>query len=175
MKTLPSPDTLRQQTAPGLLLERARHDGSTIAWRSKHQGLYRERSWLEAAQQVVQIAAGLDRLGLARGDRLAIMGDVCEEWVIADQAAQALGAVVYGIYPTASMQELEYQMRDGGASIFVTRSCRFSTACQRCATSSSSMTARCWALIIRNWFAGRICPRTHRWMHWAGSPTASSR
>jgi long-chain acyl-CoA synthetase len=119
MKTLPSPDTLRQQTAPGLLLERARHDGSTIAWRSKHQGLYRERSWLEAAQRVVQIAAGLDRLGLARGDRLAIMGDVCEEWVIADQAAQALGAVVYGIYPTASMQELEYQMRDGGASIFV--------------------------------------------------------
>ncbi len=119
MNTLPLPATLRQQTAPGLLLERARHDSSTIAWRSKHQGLYRERSWLEAAERVAQVAAGLDRLGLARGERLAIMGDVCEEWVIADQAAQALGAVVYGIYPTASMQELDYQMRDGGAAIFV--------------------------------------------------------
>lgn len=119
MKTPPSPESLRQQTAPGLLLERARSDGATIAWRSKHQGLYRERSWREAAERIAQVAAGLDRLGLARGERLAIMGDVCEEWVIADQAAQALGAVVYGIYPTASMQELEYQMRDGGAAIFV--------------------------------------------------------
>ncbi|MBU6190295.1 MAG: AMP-binding protein, partial [Betaproteobacteria bacterium] len=119
MKTPPSPESLRQHTAPGLLLERARSDGATIAWRSKHQGLYRERSWREAAERIAQVAAGLDRLGLARGERLAIMGDVCEEWVIADQAAQALGAVVYGIYPTASMQELEYQMRDGGAAIFV--------------------------------------------------------
>ena len=119
MKTPPSPESLRQQTAPGLLLERARSDGVTIAWRSKRQGLYRERSWREAAERIAQVAAGLDRLGLARGERLAIMGDVCEEWVIADQAAQALGAVVYGIYPTASMQELEYQMRDGGAAIFV--------------------------------------------------------
>lgn len=119
MKTPPSPESLRQQTAPGLLLERARSDGATIAWRSKHQGLYRERSWREAAERIAQVAAGLDRLGLARGERLAIMGDVCEEWVIADQAAQALGAVVYGIYPTASMQELEYQMRDGGAAVFV--------------------------------------------------------
>lgn len=119
MKTPPSPESLRQQTAPGLLLERARSDGATIAWRSKHQGLYRERSWREAAERIAQVAAGLDRLGLARGERLAIMGDVCEEWMIADQAAQALGAVVYGIYPTASMQELEYQMRDGGAAVFV--------------------------------------------------------
>lgn len=119
MKTPPSPESLRQQTAPGLLLERARSDGATIAWRSKRQGLYRERSWREAAERIAQVAAGLDRLGLARGERLAIMGDVCEEWVIADQAAQALGAVVYGIYPTASMQELEYQMRDGGAAVFV--------------------------------------------------------
>ena len=47
------------------------------------------------------------------------MGDACEEWMICDLAAQALGAVTYGIYPTASAAEVEYQMRDGGAAIFV--------------------------------------------------------
>jgi long-chain acyl-CoA synthetase len=47
------------------------------------------------------------------------MGDACEEWMICDLAAQALGAVTYGIYPTASAAEVEYQLRDGGASIFV--------------------------------------------------------
>src|SRR5689334_2249465 len=47
------------------------------------------------------------------------MGDVCEEWLICDLAAQSLGAIVYGIYPTASAVEVEYQLRDGGASIFI--------------------------------------------------------
>ena len=47
------------------------------------------------------------------------MGDACEEWMLADLGAQSLGAIVYGIYPTASAAELEYQMHDGGASIFI--------------------------------------------------------
>ena len=38
---------------------------------------------------------------------------------ICDLAAQSLGAIVYGIYPTASAAEVEYQMRDGGAVLFV--------------------------------------------------------
>ena len=61
------------------------------------------------------LRARLQRLGSQRGERVAIMGDVCEEWMICDLAAQSLGAIVYGIYPTASAAEVEYQMRDGGA------------------------------------------------------------
>ena len=57
--------------------------------------------------------------GLKAGDRIAIMADACEEWLICDLAAQSIGAIVYGIYPTASAEEVEYQMRDGGAVIFV--------------------------------------------------------
>ncbi len=34
-------------------------------------------------------------------------------------ARNPLGAIVYGIYPTASAEELEYQMIDGGAAVFV--------------------------------------------------------
>ncbi len=47
------------------------------------------------------------------------MGDVCEEWLLCDLAVQSLGAIGYGIYPTASPTEVEYQMRDGGASVFI--------------------------------------------------------
>ncbi len=47
------------------------------------------------------------------------MGDACEEWVLCDMGAQAAGAIVYGIYPTASVSEVEFQMKDGGASIFI--------------------------------------------------------
>ena len=71
------------------------------------------------ARMVGQLALALDRLGLKSGERIAIMGDPCEEWMICDLAAQSLGGIVYGIYPTASASEVEFQMRDGGAVVFV--------------------------------------------------------
>ncbi len=110
---------LRAKTAPGLLAERARETPQAVAFRAKKLGIYRERSWKDYAELVSRCAAGLQALGLDRGERVAIMGDACEEWMICDLAAQAAGAITYGIYPTASAAELEYQMADGGASIFI--------------------------------------------------------
>ncbi len=110
---------LRARTAPGLLAMHARTKPGAVAFRSKHLGLYRERTWRDYTVLAGHAARGLAALGLARGERIAIMGDACEEWVIIDQGAQALGAIVYGIYPTASIAELEFQMVDGGATIFV--------------------------------------------------------
>ena len=112
-------DALRRKTAPGLLVERARSMPDVVAYRSKHLGLYRERTWRDYAMLVARVALGLQALGLARSERVAIMGDACEEWMICDLAAQAFGAISYGIYPTASVSELEYQMLDGGAAIFI--------------------------------------------------------
>ena len=110
---------LRTQTAPALLAQRALAEPDTVAYRAKRLGLYHERTWHTFASQVAQAAHGLVALGLAKGERIAIMGDACEEWMLADLGAQSLGAVVYGIYPTASAAEVEYQMQDGGATIFV--------------------------------------------------------
>jgi long-chain acyl-CoA synthetase len=110
---------LRAKSAPLLLAERARATPTTVAYRAKKLGLYRERTFRDYAALVGRLAAGLAELGLERGERVAIMGDPCEEWLISDLAAQALGAITYGVYPTASVAEVEYQMADGGAAIFV--------------------------------------------------------
>jgi len=115
----PNASELRRTSAPALLAQRARTEPGVTAYRAKHLGLYRERTWSDYARLVVKAAHGLRALGLARGERVAIMGDACEEWMITDLGAQAAGAIVYGIYPTASSAEIEYQMKDGGASIFV--------------------------------------------------------
>jgi long-chain acyl-CoA synthetase len=113
------PSALRETTAPRLLAERARSAPGAVAFRSKHLGIYRERTWRDYAALVGRAALALEALGLAKGERVAIMGDPCEEWMVCDLAAQALGAITYGIYPTASAAEVEFQMRDGGAAIFV--------------------------------------------------------
>jgi long-chain acyl-CoA synthetase len=90
-----------------------------VAYRAKRLGLYEERTWSEYAALVARIAAGFRALGLRRGERVAIMGDACEEWVLADLGAQAAGGVSLGVYPTASAAELEYQLRDARAAVFV--------------------------------------------------------
>jgi long-chain acyl-CoA synthetase len=121
MTATPSVDreALRRKTAPLLLCERARTMPDSVAFRAKHLGLYRERRWRDYATLVARTARAFSELGLARGERVAIMGDACEEWLICDLAAQSVGGIVYGIYPTASASEVEYQMRDGGAVLFI--------------------------------------------------------
>ena len=112
-------ETLRTKTAPGLIAEHARQKPAAIAYRAKTLGIYCERSWRDYAAMAGRYALALRGLGLQAGDRVAIMGDACEEWTACDMGAQAAGAIVYGIYPTASVSEVEFQMRDGGASIFI--------------------------------------------------------
>jgi len=117
--TLRSAADLRRTTAPALLLQRARSEPDRVAFRSKKLGIYRERTWSQYAGLVARTAKAFAAEGLRVGERIAIMADACEEWMICDLAAQSLGAIVYGIYPTASEEEVEYQMRDGGAVLFV--------------------------------------------------------
>src|SRR5262245_33883424 len=118
-QTLRSAEDLRRSTAPALLLERAQAKPDAIAFRSKALGLYRERTWAQYALLAARTAKAFAVAGLQAGERIAIMADACEEWLICDLAAQSLGAIVYGIYPTASAEEVAYQMRDGGAVLFI--------------------------------------------------------
>lgn len=110
---------LRKKNAPLLLVERARATPHAIAYRAKKLGIYKERTWVEYAKNVGHFALALKQMGLKRGDRLAIMGDAFEEYAICDLAAQALGAITYGIYPTASAAEVAYQLQNGGAKFFI--------------------------------------------------------
>src|SRR5271156_4992183 len=89
-----TPEALRRRTAPSLLCELARSAPERIAFRSKHLGIYRERTWRDYAFLVAQTAKALFDLGLRTGECVAIMGETYEEWVICDLAAQSLGAIV---------------------------------------------------------------------------------
>ena len=119
MESLHKYEELRRKTVPELLLERARSTPNEVAYRAKKLGIYQERTWADFCRSVSQCAMGLNGLGLGRGQRLALMGDPCEEYAICELAAQMLGSVTYGIYPTSSQKELLYLMQDGEASIFV--------------------------------------------------------
>ena len=113
-------ERLRTCTLPGLLVERARTRPDRVAFRAKELGVYRETSWARFAQRVAAVALGFSRgFGVTRGQAVAIMGNPCPEWTIADLAAQALGALTYGIYPTSAPGEVRYLLQHGGATVVV--------------------------------------------------------
>lgn len=106
-------------TVPGLLKGALDARGDTVALRAKVRGIYRDMTWRALYAQTARIALGLHDLGVKRGDRVAILGDAVPEWLLADFAAQCIGAVSYGLYPTSSPEEAEFVLRHGGASILV--------------------------------------------------------
>src|SRR5262249_10409731 len=113
-------DALRASTLPGLLVERARSRPDRVACRAKELGIYRETTWAELAERVGAVALGMaGEHGVRRGDTVAILGNPCPEWAIADLAAQALGAITYGIYPTSASGEIRYLLQHGGAVLVV--------------------------------------------------------
>src|SRR5215470_14548794 len=96
-------DALRAATLPGLLVARACERPDRVAFRVKALGIWRETTWGELAGRVAAVALGLaGEHAVARGERVAIIGDACPEWTITDLAVQALGAISYGVYPTSS-------------------------------------------------------------------------
>jgi long-chain acyl-CoA synthetase len=113
-------ERLRGSTIPGLLVERARTRPAAVAFRAKELGVYREVSWAALAARVAAVAHGLAAaFGVGRDTAVAIIGNPCPEWTIADLAAQALGAVTYGIYPTSAPAEVRYLLEHGGARVVV--------------------------------------------------------
>nr|WP_281423154.1 long-chain fatty acid--CoA ligase [Paenibacillus oenotherae] len=75
------------------------------------------RSLLASAQRM---AAGLQLMGIAKGDRVAIMLPNCPQTVIAYFGALLAGAVVVMTNPLYVERELEHQLCDCGARAIVT-------------------------------------------------------
>ncbi len=76
---------------------------------------WHSRTWKETRDEIICLAKGLMILGLNKGDRVVIFSESRPRWIIADQAIQACGAIGVPLYPTLTLDELEYMTQDCGA------------------------------------------------------------
>jgi long-chain acyl-CoA synthetase len=76
-------------------------------------------TWSELLRRVERLAGGLAKLGVARGDTVAIMLSNRPEFHIADLAAVLLGATPFSIYLTYPPAEIEYLMRDAACRVAI--------------------------------------------------------
>ena len=93
-------------TFPKLLRGLATKNPDQTALQEKRYGIWQPMSWSTYAARVQDFAHGLAALGVERGQIVAVLGDNRPEWLIAELAAQSIGAAVVGIYPTSIGEEL---------------------------------------------------------------------
>jgi long-chain acyl-CoA synthetase len=98
----------QMDTFPKLLTRNAERFRGRPAIRHKYLGIWQTWTWGEVLHAVRAYAAGLSKLGLKRGDTIAIVGANRPKLYWSFMAAQCLGAVPVPVYADAVADELAY-------------------------------------------------------------------
>ncbi|MGQ0534854.1 MAG: AMP-dependent synthetase/ligase [Methanobacteriota archaeon] len=85
--------------------------------RSRPAGPLEDVSWGEVAKMVRAGARALVGMGIAKGDRVAIVSRTRYEWSIADLSILAAGGVSVPIYPTLLPSQVAYILNDSGSRV----------------------------------------------------------
>ena len=94
--------------------------GSNVVMRFKRDRQWHDITGAALRERVWNVALALDREGVAPGDRVALLAESCPEWSLTDYAILATGAVNVPIYPTQTVDQVAYILRDSGArTLFV--------------------------------------------------------
>jgi long-chain acyl-CoA synthetase len=78
-----------------------------------------ELSWNELRDRVHAIAGGLAKLGVVKGDTVAIMLNNRHEFIPCDLAVVALGGVPFSIYQTAAPEQIAYVVSDAKSKVAI--------------------------------------------------------
>ena len=89
--------------------------GDRVAVRTKEDEV--SLTWAQLRDRVDALAGGLARLGVRKGDTVAIMLGNRPEFAIADLAVMTLGATPFSLYQTLSAEQVQYVIADAGAHV----------------------------------------------------------
>src|SRR3954453_3232198 len=91
--------------------------GDRVAVRTKDDSV--SLTWGELRDRVDALAGGLAKLGVRRGDTVALMLSNRPEFHLADLAVMMLGAVPYSIYLTSAPEQIAYVIGDAGSAVAI--------------------------------------------------------
>jgi long-chain acyl-CoA synthetase len=90
-----------------------------VGLRRRASGGWVPVTWRDFADEVRGLAAGLMAAGLKPGDRVALMSRTRFEWTLLDYAILTAGGVLVPIYPTSSLEQVEWILGDSGAAAVI--------------------------------------------------------
>jgi long-chain acyl-CoA synthetase len=78
-----------------------------------------ELTWSELRDRVHRIAGGLAKLGVKKGDTVAIMLNNRWEFIPSDLAVVSLGGVPFSIYQTSAPEQIQYLLSDAKSKVAI--------------------------------------------------------
>ena len=102
-------DISKDLTIPKLFYEKARQYGKhRIAMREKEYGIWRPISWHDYLENVKHLTLGLIRLGLNRGDKVAMIGVNRPEGLWAEIATICAGGIGVWLFQDSLIEEVKH-------------------------------------------------------------------
>jgi long-chain acyl-CoA synthetase len=98
--------------------EQAERLGDDLAIRDEARG--QDLTWNELRDVVHKIAGGLAKLGVEKGDTVAIMLNNRWEFIPCDLATVSLGAVPFSVYQTSAPAQIQYLLSDAESKVAIT-------------------------------------------------------
>jgi long-chain acyl-CoA synthetase len=108
------------RTLVDLIESSVRVHASRPALGTKREGTFRFISYGELGERIGRMRAGLASIGVGPGDRVAIIADNREEWVVVAGATYGLGAQLVPMYQAQLPREWAYILADSGAKVVFT-------------------------------------------------------
>jgi len=103
-----TPESTGSRTIADMMALAAERYGDRVAATFKRGDEWAEVSYRDLGEIVSEIARGLIDLGLAPGERVAVLCTTRPDWTYASFAIASAGGVVVPIYPTNSPEECEW-------------------------------------------------------------------
>ena len=130
-----NPAKLPSGTLAELFLTAVEKHGSRLAYRyfPDEGSDLADVTFGEVYEVVRAAAAGLQALGLTRGERVAILSENCLEWALADFACLCTGILDVPIYPTLTVPQVAYILENSQAQlVFVSDAWQAEKALEAC-------------------------------------------
>ncbi|NQU58564.1 MAG: AMP-binding protein, partial [Rhodospirillales bacterium] len=134
--------TRKAETWPNLVtmfFDQAQKGANAPFLWAKHDGLYTSQSWAQTASQVSQLARGLKSLGVGPGERVLLISENRPEWLIADVAIMAAGAITVPGYVTNTEADHRFLIENSGAKVVIVSSAKLFDRVLAAAVKAGSM------------------------------------
>jgi long-chain acyl-CoA synthetase len=87
---------------------RVAESSAKTAMLCKEEGAWTGKTWSDVESKVYRIARALEKSGITKGDRVAILAATSPQWSYIDFAIMSIGAVCVPIYPTVMASDVHF-------------------------------------------------------------------
>ena len=106
---------MKEPTINRMFLNRIDEGGDSVRYLVPRDGTWEPMTYREVGAAAREMACGLMSLGIARGEKVAILSSTRVEWTLSDIACILCGIVPVPIYPSSLPDQVEYILSHSGA------------------------------------------------------------